>query len=530
MAENISADFPFESQFVEVKGSRMHYVEQGEGDPIVLLHGATGSGRLAAAGAVSAAAGRPLLEAAAEAALAAPCGWPTAVALAYRDALLRGAALAWTGIEALLEPEPPSALPPRAWHHLITAAEREPVATWLVSAQAWDPAGRFSGRSFLRYDFAAPGFALRRRLWQARLPPAADFAAGAPAPEALAALLANSFQLNAGGIAGAVAAARGLAARRDPAAPRLNSEDLLEGCRRQSGRRLLSLAQRIEPKSALCFDDLVLPPDSRRQVEELRARIRLRNEVYAGLGFERRLVLGRGLIALFAGASGTGKTMTALLLAQEQGVDLYRIDLSAVVSKYVGETEKNLARVFTEAEDANAVLFFDEADALFGKRGEVDRAQDRWANMEINFLLQRVEDYSGVVILASNLRQNIDQAFLRRIHVIVEFPLPGATARARIWRGLFPAGLQAPPEAVIMDLAERFALSGGSIRNVVVDAAFRALDAAGGGAPLVTPAHLAVALAREYQKLGQPLTRSAFGSELYAMAEADGADRVTERV
>jgi len=148
---------------------------------------------------------------------------------------------------------------------------------------------------------------------------------------------------------------------------------------------------------------------------ELRERIRNRNRIQSGLGFDRRRSIGRGLIAMFTGSSGTGKTMAAELLASEHKVDLYKIDLSSVISKYVGETEKNLSRVFEQAEDANAILFFDEADALFGKRGEVKEAKDRWANIEVNYLLQRIEEYAGVVILASNLRQNIDEAFLRQL-------------------------------------------------------------------------------------------------------------------
>jgi SpoVK/Ycf46/Vps4 family AAA+-type ATPase len=222
------------------------------------------------------------------------------------------------------------------------------------------------------------------------------------------------------------------------------------------------------------------------------------------------------LIALFTGSSGTGKTMAAELLAREQGVDLYKVDLSAVVSKYVGETEKNLSQVFSEAEDANAIIFFDEADALFGQRGEVKAAQDRWANMEINYLLQRIEEYAGVVILASNLRQNIDDAFMRRIHVIVEFPFPDAEARYHIWRGMFPTDVERPPDAEIRDLAERFRLSGGSIKNVVVDSAFRALAEASQDPIEITLRHLMIAVAREYQKLGKPLTKSEFGERYYA--------------
>jgi SpoVK/Ycf46/Vps4 family AAA+-type ATPase len=213
--------------------------------------------------------------------------------------------------------------------------------------------------------------------------------------------------------------------------------------------------------------------------------------------------------------------MAAELLAREQGVDLYKVDLSAVVSKYVGETEKNLSRVFAEAEDANAIIFFDEADALFGKRGEVKEAQDRWANMEVNYLLQRVEEYAGVVILASNLRQNIDDAFMRRIHVIVEFPFPAADARFRILTGLFPPGLPRPADDELMLLTDRFKLAGGSLKNIVLDAAFRALTEKNGGPPTITSRHLAAGVAREYQKLGKPITRSEFGDDYFNFVDED---------
>jgi SpoVK/Ycf46/Vps4 family AAA+-type ATPase len=213
--------------------------------------------------------------------------------------------------------------------------------------------------------------------------------------------------------------------------------------------------------------------------------------------------------------------MAAELMAREQGVDLYKVDLSAVVSKWVGETEKNLSRVFAEAEDTNAMIFFDEADSLFGKRGEVKDAQDRWANMETNYLLQRVEEYSGVVILASNLRQNIDEAFVRRIQVIVEFPFPDVSARAQILAALFPGSVGRPSPEELRQIAERFPLSGGSLKNVVLDAMFRSLAQRGDAPPLITQRHLVVAVAREYQKAGKPITRGEFGVEFHRWVEEE---------
>jgi SpoVK/Ycf46/Vps4 family AAA+-type ATPase len=224
-------------------------------------------------------------------------------------------------------------------------------------------------------------------------------------------------------------------------------------------------------------------------------------------GFERKLSRGKGVNALFPGPSGTGKTMAAEIIANQLGLDLYKIDLSAVVSKYIGETEKNLGRVFTAAENANAILFFDEADALFGKRSEVRDAHDRYANIEIAYLLQKMEQYDGLAILASNLRQNMDEAFLRRLQFIVEFPFPDETQRYRIWQVHFPPEVPKDKAIDYNFLARQFRLSGGNIKNIVLQAAF--LGAANGGQ--IDMDQLIRATWREYQKLGRVPSESEFG-------------------
>jgi SpoVK/Ycf46/Vps4 family AAA+-type ATPase len=221
-------------------------------------------------------------------------------------------------------------------------------------------------------------------------------------------------------------------------------------------------------------------------------------------------------VALFAGAAGTGKTLAAVLLARALGSDLFKADLSALVSKWVGETEKHLDRLFREAELANAVLFFDEADALFGRRGEIREARDRWANLEVNYLLQRIEDFDGGVILATNLKNNIDEAFLRRIETVVEFPLPDAAARARILETLMPESFERPRPEELRDLAAQLPLAGGNLKNIVVHASFKALAAAPEGAtPRIARRDLLEGAAREYEKLGRPVTAQAFGTALY---------------
>ncbi|MEJ3746713.1 ATP-binding protein [Actinomycetes bacterium KLBMP 9797] len=271
--------------------------------------------------------------------------------------------------------------------------------------------------------------------------------------------------------------------------------------RRLAGGHLDGVAVRVRPRRT--WEDLIVPPDDARQLRELAARHRGRDVVYRQWGFPS--VPSTGTVALFAGPSGTGKTLAAEVVAGELGLDLYKVDLSAVVSKYIGETEKNLERIFGAAAAGDLVLFFDEADALFGKRSEVSDAHDRYANIEVAYLLQRLETYDGLVVLATNLQRNIDQAFLRRISFAVDFVLPEEEQRRAIWARSFPAG--APTVDLDLDfLARQFKITGGVIHNAALGAAFRAAD---DGSP-ITMRHVALALKREFQKLGRLRTEVEF--------------------
>ncbi|HEX9595413.1 MAG TPA: ATP-binding protein, partial [Anaerolineales bacterium] len=290
--------------------------------------------------------------------------------------------------------------------------------------------------------------------------------------------------------------------------------DLFNAARAQSGHDLATLAQKVDLHYT--WGDIVLPEDSLAQLHEICQRVTQRRRVLGEWGFDRKLSLGKGVNALFAGPSGTGKTMAAEIVANELGLDLYKIDLAGVVSKYIGETEKNLDRIFREAEDANAMLFFDEADALFGKRSAIKDAHDRYANIEISYLLQKMEAYDGLAILATNLRQNLDEAFIRRLAFTVHFPFPDEASRRRIWQGIWPAATPLG-EAVDLDfMAGQFKLSGGNIKNNALAAAF--LAATDGGA--VTMEHLLQATRREYQKMGKTLSEVEL-NELYEKARLD---------
>lgn len=273
---------------------------------------------------------------------------------------------------------------------------------------------------------------------------------------------------------------------------------LWDTCRSQARPRLDDLAQHLETSAT--WDDLVLPEREREILRDIAAHVRQRAKVYESWGFGGKGGRGLGISALFAGASGTGKTMAAEVLARELRLDVYRIDLSSVVSKYIGETEKNLRRVFDAAEAGGVILLFDEADALFGKRSEVKDSHDRYANMEVSYLLQRMEAYRGLAILTTNLKDALDTAFLRRIRFIVRFPFPDATQRAEIWQRIFPS--KTPTADLDVKKLAKLNVAGGNIRNIAMNAAFLAADAE----EPVGMKHLLQAAQSEYMKLERPLT------------------------
>src|SRR5262249_41386636 len=273
-------------------------------------------------------------------------------------------------------------------------------------------------------------------------------------------------------------------------------------CVSRARRALEQLAQGFEPKAS--WDDLELPSTEKTLLRQIAGQVKDRAEVYAGGGFRERMNRGLGISVLFAGESGTGKTMAAEVIANELRLALYRIDLSAVVNKFIGETEKNLRRLFDAAEDGGAILFFDEADALFGKRSEVKDSHDRYANIEINYLLQRMEAYRGLAILATNMKSALDSAFLRRLRFIVNFPFPSQAERKAIWENMFPP--KTPLAEVDFQRLARLNLTGGSVHNIALNAAFLAVRA---GSPVTMPLILEAAR-NEFRKLEKPINEADF--------------------
>ena len=424
------------------------------------------------------------------------------VDLALREARLGGGLPLFLGLDALRDSsDRPIRIEPileriRALPHPVAIHLNSALGDGMANVGDWIP-----------FAVSAPSVSAREKLWVSAI--AARPNAVGDAAE-VGAALARAFQLTYGQFLEAWRIAESLARQRNVFVARIETQDLYAACRQQSATKLVAFAQRLEPKRNLNLDrDLILAAPNKRLLTELRARIRNHARLQPTMRLGDHMRLGRGTTALFVGCSGSGKTWAAEVLASEQQLDLYRIDLAAVISKWLGETEQNLNRVFADAERANCMLFFDECDSLFGRRGEIKDARDRWANLEVNFLLQRIEEYSGTVILATNLREHIDEAFLRRIHVVVEFPMPDAASRLLIWERLMPSGAaNGVAPADVVELSQRFTFTGGEIKNVVLDACFRALEEK---EPRVTTRHLVAAAAREFQKAARPVTRGDFG-------------------
>jgi hypothetical protein len=448
-----------------------------EARPLILLQGEWGSGRGAAATELASTLGWATLRVDLKALQAADGHVSVRLDEAILLARLNDAALLIVADDAEIDP----ALA-RMAHAPV------PVFVTVPTDGRWGAALRHVPLAAI--PFALPDLAQRRRLWDDALAREGLVADGQAIDAA-----ANRFRLTPRRIAEAAVAARIAARVPCGKSAAIESPLLLSAARSHAALDLGALATPVTADYR--WSDLVLPPPALRQLRELAEAIVNRDRVLREWGFTRGGA--SGLAALFGGSSGTGKTMSATVIARETGLDLWRIDLSAVVSKYIGQTEKHLERIFTAARDGNAILFFDEADALFGQRSEVKDAHDRYANIEVAFLLQRLETHDGVSILATNLAKNVDPAFSRRMHTVIEFPLPDAAARERLWRGVFPSAVPLAPDIDFAFLAKQFAFAGGDIRVAALDAAF--LAAAQEGA--VTMRLLIQTVARQMLKQGK---------------------------
>jgi hypothetical protein len=484
------------------------------GRPFTLYLSAPRDGdRREAALAVAHGAGAPLLTVDLRRAVAADPDLSRTIPLLFREAALLDAVLYLDPLDALRGEE-------RAPVHealLDAVAESGGIAV-LAGSQPWVPPG--SGPTgTLTVPLGTPEVDERRATWEAVLA-SRGIRIGADDLDTLA----DRFRVSAHQIADTVdtacaqaryRAARSACARETGDLP--TAARLFAAARAQSGHELAALARKIVPVHT--WADIVLPGDVEAQLREICQQVVHRHRVLGEWGFGRKLSYGKGVNALFAGPAGTGKTMAAEVLANALELDLYTIDLAQVVDKYIGETEKRLDRIFAAAGNADGILFFDEADALFGKRSEVRDSHDRYANIEIAYLLQKIEQYDGIAILATNFRQNIDEAFTRRLGFVVEFPFPDEAHRARIWRALFPADTPKDDE-IDFALLARLRLAGGNIKNVVLGAAY--LAAADGGR--VSMAHLVHATRRECQKIGKILPEAELGAYPALAAAAQTPD------
>lgn len=396
----------------------------------------------------------------------------------------REAALLASGLYIVAEEVEPVAQ--RTVRHLTEAI---PGPIFLGTRERW---GVLDPRT-VTLEVKKPEKAEQRKLWKVHLPTYVD----SPNEREIS-KLTSEFNLNADSIQAAIEEASSLTNGGEEL-----YEALWNACRSGTRPRLSQLAQQITPRAKMY--DLVLPEREKQLLHEIAIHVAQRDRVYEEWGFEEKSSRGLGITTLFFGASGTGKTMAAEILANELNLDLFRIDISEVVNKYIGETEKNLRRVFDAAEDGGVILFFDEADALFGKRSEVRDSHDRYANIEISYLLQRMENYRGLAILSTNMKQALDPAFMRRIRFMIEFPFPDMKSRAEIWRRVFPSNT--PIDSIDTDRLARLNIAGGNIRNIALYASFLAADE---GVP-VGMKHLRRAVQVEYDKLERPLTQSEVG-------------------
>ncbi|MFC1944174.1 AAA family ATPase [Chloroflexota bacterium] len=418
-----------------------------------------------------------------------------ATELVLREAKLLGNVICWNRFDLFLSE---NQTPKYDMGSFIEGIISLPHLVLATGETMWQPSWEINSKPFIRIEFDFPSYAIRKQLWEVYLNRLGTNVLTECIEE-----IAEKFRFTPGQISSASVVAQNISLSKGES--QISALDLYAACRFMSSQKLTQLTRKVQPRFE--WNDIILPNDQMEQLREIANQVKYRHIVFADWNFEHKMSLRKGLNVLFAGPSGTGKTMAAEIVANELGLDLYKIDLATVISKYIGETEKNLDRIFIEAQNSNSILFFDEADAIFGKRSEIRDSHDRYANIEVAYLLQKMEEYDGIVILATNLRKNIDEAFARRMHYHIEFPQPDEADRFRIWQGVFP------PEAPVLDdidlrfMARQFRITGGNVKNIALGSAF--LAASDGG--VIKMEHLIRSTKREYQKIGKLCTEADFG-------------------
>jgi len=458
--------------------------DQNPQPTVYYLHGPSGSGRSTAAEAIATSLDVPRLVV--DAVDLVDQALSGALMRLRREMRLRGCALQIENVDVFQQYEDV----PVSLDGLLEQLEGLDRHVFLIGRDSWTPSRQLTTHEFVTLQVQRPSYPRRREIWN-------EYADMLP-DEVDTDELASKFTLTRGEIETALFNAQGFTNGDD-----LTRDAVYRGCRTQSSEKLEELARKTEP--GYDWGDIILPPDKKQQLREIEAHVRHRGTVYSDWGFEEKFSLGNGLSILFSGPSGTGKTMSAEIIAGNTGLDLYKADLAGIVSKYIGETEKNLGKIFDEAEHSNAILFFDEADALFGQRSEVSDAQDRYANIEVNYLLQRIEEHDGTVVMTTNFEQNIDDAFMRRLDVSIDFPRPGRESRCEIWKQIFPD--ETPVGDLDYQFLSQFDLTGGNIKNIAQTAAFLAADEDG----VVGMAQVVIATKLELQKIGKLVNPSDFG-------------------
>ena len=462
---------------------------------VLYFKGPYGSGKRRAAEALAQKTGLNLMEIDMRPLIASDLDPTFTMDLILREAKLKGVAIYWAHADELFSREERA----RSWNYVVFKKIRSFPGVAIFGGLPRREAEFFvEALPVIRIEFPPLSHEMRKYLWQKHLG-----SSGCKLEPAELATIATRFRLTDGQIQDVVSTAKA-----DTIDGRGNNSfsmsHLLKSCRSYTRHKLINLAVKVDTRRS--WDDIVLPLHQMDILREICTFVKHQPLVLDEWNFGKKLALTKGLNVLFAGPSGTGKTMSAEILAGELGLDLFRIDLANVVSKYIGETEKNLDRIFREAEHSNAILFFDEADALFGKRSEVRDSHDRYANIEISYLLQKMEAYDGIAILATNLRKNLDEAFLRRMHFTVEFPVPEEEDRLKIWKLCFPSVAPLAEDVDFKLLARQFKIPGGNIKNIAVTSAFYAAE----NGRRINMASLIHATKREFQKMGKLIVESDF--------------------